>query len=242
MKKFKIYVDYTLEETPRPFYVGKGVLERVKSLTRNNLHSRISKKYGIERKVIFETDNEQEAFEIEKKLILEYKTFIHGDANSWGANLTQGGEGTSGMIMSDEAKRKNSESNKISCSKEKNGMYGKHHSEETRKKIGIRSRGRHKSVETRQKMSTSLRQRNLTTKRKQISEATRQKISEARKGKSPWNKGLKTGTHKGCKHTEESKQKMSEARKGRIPWNKGLKSKKIDVEIKQEDIAIPTNS
>ena len=59
------------------------------------------------------------------------------------------------------------------------------------------------------------------------SEETKKKMSEAKKGKSSWNKGLKTGHHseetkkkiaesrKGIKFSEEHKNKLSEAKKGK---------------------------
>ena len=59
-----------------------------------------------------------------------------------------------------------------------------------------------------------------------LSEETKNKISEAHKGKSTWNKGLKTGplseeakkkiaeSHKGKKISEEAKKKIAEAHKG----------------------------
>jgi len=59
-------------------------------------------------------------------------------------------------------------------------------------------------------------------KRKEISEKTkkamsdpviREKISKAKKGKAPWNKGIPM--------TEETKKKCVESKKGQIPWNKG---------------------
>ena len=56
-------------------------------------------------------------------------------------------------------------------------------------------------------------------------EETKQKISEANKGKTPWNKGRKgvqPSSMKGKKHTDESRLKMSENRKGYTPWNKGI--------------------
>lgn len=47
-----------------------------------------------------------------------------------------------------------------------------------------------------------------------ISEETRKKMSEAKKGIAPWNKG---------KHfSEETKIKISESNKGKTPWNKGI--------------------
>lgn len=48
-----------------------------------------------------------------------------------------------------------------------------------------------------------------------ITEETRKKMSIAKKGNVPWNKG-KQGIY-----SEESRKKMSESRKGKSPWNKG---------------------
>ena len=48
---------------------------------------------------------------------------------------------------------------------------------------------------------------------KHTNEAKR-KISEARKGKTPWNKGIP--------RDEETKRKIGEAHKGQIPWNIGI--------------------
>ena len=45
-------------------------------------------------------------------------------------------------------------------------------------------------------------------------EETKRKISEAQKGRVPWNKGIP------C--SEETKRKISEANKGEIAWNKGI--------------------
>ena len=48
--KFKVYVDYTTEELPRPFYVGKGNSSRILNLKRNRLHDSIAKKLSESRK------------------------------------------------------------------------------------------------------------------------------------------------------------------------------------------------
>ena len=226
--KFKVYVDYTTEQEPRPFYVGKGNDARIADLKRNKLHSSIVKKYGIERKVVFETDDEQEALATEVKLIAEYKTFVSRELESddhWGANLTMGGEGISGWLHSEESKKKNSESNKLSCAGELNGMFGKKHSEETRRKIGEKSKGRIDSLETRKKKSDAGK---ICNKGRKMSLEAKKKMSESRKGKPPWNKGKKLGKRK-IKRTfsEQARKNMSEARKGKIPWNKGLKKNKV---------------
>lgn len=88
--------------------------------------------------------------------------------------------------------------------------------------------GKKLSAETRQKMSIS--QKNII--RSPLSDATKKKISESKKGNIPWNKG-KTGIYSqetlekmsaastGRVFSPESRQKMSDMRKGNVPWNKG---------------------
>ena len=137
-----------------------------------------------------------------------------------------------------------------------NPMFGKHHSEEARKKMSLRHKGRdtwmkgkHHSESTKKKLSkcrigkhypklsqskTGLRWFNnglinvvckecpdgfvkgRLNKVKHLSEETRRKMSEARKGKIPWNKGKH--------HSEETRQKFSEAAKGKHWYNNGVKS------------------
>lgn len=93
---------------------------------------------------------------------------------------------------------------KIKETKIKNGSYKL--SEETKKKIGLAFEGRKLSEDHKRHIRESL--KNLTEEKRlkhrlvMGSEEMRKKMSEARKGKSPWNKGIKTG------------QKV---------WNKGLK-------------------
>jgi len=98
-QKFYVYVDYR-EDDGKPFYVGKGSIDRVKFLERNKLHTNIKNKHGMFRKILLETDVEQEAFDKEIQLIQELKT--HVDFGEGGANLTLGGEGTSGYKQSDK--------------------------------------------------------------------------------------------------------------------------------------------
>ena len=55
------------------------------------------------------------------------------------------------------------------------------------------------------------------------SEETCRKISEATKGRIPWNKGKHgfSGYWTGKHHAEETLRKMSVAHKNQVPWNKG---------------------
>lgn len=96
-KKFYVYVDFTCEAEPRPFYVGKGLLERTEDFKRNRRHAEISAKFGVSRKIIFETEDEAEAFEKERVTIAELHTYVCDDNyNNVGCNLTKGGNGYSG--------------------------------------------------------------------------------------------------------------------------------------------------
>lgn len=106
---FKVYVDLTTESMPRPFYVGKGTVERVKRQVRNAHHVNIARKYGLDRRVVFETPDEQEALDLEVDLIRELKTFVYAYDYVFGANYTMGGDGVTGLkhsVASCEANRR----------------------------------------------------------------------------------------------------------------------------------------
>lgn len=90
------YIDWTLEENPRPFYVGKGKIKRVQQRERNAYWKNIAAKHGWRREVVYVTKDEAHAFEEEKRRILEQGTFEDGTPGRWGANLSEGGEGPSG--------------------------------------------------------------------------------------------------------------------------------------------------
>lgn len=85
--KFKVYVDYTNDG--RPFYVGKGNQQRVNRIKRNDKHSFVVQQFGIDRRVVFETDDQQQAFIKEIELIAELKTFVLD--SEIGCNLDRGG-------------------------------------------------------------------------------------------------------------------------------------------------------
>lgn len=89
-----VYVDWTLENVPRPFYVGKGNFNRVANLRRSQHHTNISNKYGIKRTIAAITSNEDEAFLLEGELIKRYGTYVDDiHYNGIGCNKTLGGEG-----------------------------------------------------------------------------------------------------------------------------------------------------
>lgn len=109
--------------------------------------------------------------------------------------------------------------------------YGKHHSEESRRKMSESSKGRTFSADTRRKISEAMKGkvrsedtcRKLSeamkekNKGKHLSDETRKKMSESRKGdKNPFY---------GKNHSDETRKKMSESRKGQ---RKGMTWKLID--------------
>lgn len=80
---------------------------------------------------------------------------------------------------------------------EKHHMYGKHHTEESKRKMSINSKGHIVSQETREKISAY-------HKGKTVSQQTREKLSKAMTGKiGYWN-----GKH----HSEQMKEKLSKIR------------------------------
>ena len=114
-----------------------------------------------------------------------------------------------GKPLSEDTRRKLSEANKGKPS----WMKGKHHSEESCKKISEAKKGKHLSAESRKKISEAKKGENnprfgkpAWNKGKHLSEETRTKLSEANNGKH---------------HSEETRKKISEANKGKNHWTKG---------------------
>lgn len=129
-----VYVDRTIEEIPRPFYVGKGQENRVRDHRwRNKLHENLAKKYGFQRQIEFSTFDENEAYEVERDLIAKYKTYVHGGEGFWGANFSLGGDGSSGHAWA--------------------------HTIESKQKLHLAHIGRKKSEETKKRMSEAARRR-----------------------------------------------------------------------------------
>ena len=198
-----------------PFYVGKGSIDRIgnhiieSKNSKNNdyKHRKIRKiwKEGLEpiRIKIKENLSEQKAFELEIYLIWSIGRY---DLRSGPlTNHTDGGDGTSGAIRSEEARRKMSESLKGRIVWNK----GKESSEETKQKLSESHKGIKQSEETRRKNSESNKGEKNHFYGKHHSEETKQKMSESHRGKNkgnvPWIKGKKM--------SDESKRKISESNK-----------------------------
>lgn len=124
------YLEYSFEY--EPFYIGKGHKNRMyfhrHLLGKNNLKNGILSKLkalNLEPIILKVKENicEIQAFELEKQLIalIGRRDLKKGPL----ANMTNGGEGAAGSL---------------GCGGEKNPMYGKTHTEETRKRISLLNR------------------------------------------------------------------------------------------------------
>lgn len=100
MSKYYVYFHISLKDN-KVFYIGKGKGNRLNfKFGRNPKWTYKAKKYGF--KAIIYKDNltEKEALDLEVELIKEYRK-THDLAN-----ITDGGEGTSGLIVSKETRTK----------------------------------------------------------------------------------------------------------------------------------------
>lgn len=187
----------TLEE-----YIGKSINIEERWLDHKNNASkgidyqiyRAIRKYGWEKfdKHIIEECLEDELNDKEIYWIETLDTYKHG------YNMTLGGDG-------------------VRFFGEENGMFGRHHTEESKQKMSQKQKGRQSYW-----------------KGKHLSEETKRKISDANRGKTAWNKGKP--------FSEESKRKMSESHKGQISVNKG-KHLSDDLKLKiSEAVKVKMNS
>lgn len=113
MKQFYAYVHARLDCSI--FYVGKGHGERFRDFTSRNLHHQnIVRKHGKDNILIGRLDcsSEQVAFDLEKGLI---KCLRRAGVRL--VNLTDGGEGTSGLKHTKEHRKKNSDAQKVAQSR-----------------------------------------------------------------------------------------------------------------------------
>lgn len=181
------------------FYVGKGRARRAQDLShRNPHHANVVAKYGAEN-ILFgkiECSSEEVAFELEKGLI---KCLRRMGVQL--TNQTDGGEGVSGLVFSEESKAKIS----------KAGL-GRRFSEEHKAKIGDAGRGRTHSEESKVKISEARRGVPSPRKGVSLSEAIRQKIRAANLGK---------------RATPITIEKLSKARKGRVHANNGVRTIRV---------------
>jgi len=184
------------------FYIGKGKRNRISSHEWQAKKGAKSYKCNVIRKIWARAENvvrsilaffetEQEAYEYEKALIF----FMDGLTNQ-----TDGGDGTSGYIPTDELRQKWSETRKSSPAYQ-----------EARRKLAESRKGSRHSEETRQRMSES------GKKKPPLTEDARRKIVEANTGRHfPKEFGMRVAERNRLRGptSEETRQKMSDAHKG----------------------------
>jgi len=142
LNNFYVYL-HIIANTGEPFYVGKGKSTRYKLKTcRSKYWYNIINKYDYDIIFLEENLNEKDAFELEKYWIkrIGRKDLKLGPL----INFTNGGEGNSGKILSDETKEK---MRKV--------KLGKICSNETKEKIKKGNSGKILSDETKEKISKS---------------------------------------------------------------------------------------
>ena len=152
----QFYVYIYLREDGTPYYIGKGKHNRAWSNT-----GRAYKAPNDPERIIIHTDNltEEQAFSLEMDLIAHYGRKDNGTGIL--RNLTDGGEGMSGHVPTEEHRRKIAEAN-----------TGKAPSDATKKKISQSLKGQSLTEEHRRKIAEA-------HTGKVHSDATKKKISES---------------------------------------------------------------
>jgi molecular chaperone DnaK (HSP70) len=220
----RFYTYAYLREDRTPYYIGKGSGKRLYKKGRGQIKPPKNK----DRILILKKDiTEEEAFKHEIYMIAVFGRKDLGTGILH--NRTDGGDGCSGAVRSEEWKKR--------MSKLKIGnTYGKSPSEETRRKISESSKGRILSEETKRKISES-------NKGKIFSEEHKRKLSESHKGQmvSKETRRKISETQSGEKHylygkslPKETKRKMSEANKNKRWWNDGCGNTKFAEECPGE--------
>jgi hypothetical protein len=187
------YVYAYLREDDSPYYIGKGTGDRAWRTSGRTINRPKDKSRIV---MLAENLTEPEAFELEMQKIAEYGRKDNGTGIL--RNLTDGGDGASGAVVSEETKAKISESKrganhpqygkplseetKRKLSEANSGAnnywYGKLLSEEHKRKLSKAKRGKTLSEEQKRKISKSLSGVNNPQYGKPLSEEQKRKISE----------------------------------------------------------------
>jgi hypothetical protein len=188
-----VYIHKRLD-TNEVFYVGIGkTTKRAFDKSKRSIHwKRVVNKTNYIVTILFENLTWEEACQKEIELIKQYG---RADLNEGAlVNMTDGGEGSLNVNVTEETRKKIIESNKKRTI-----------SDETKKKISEAKKGYpawNKGIPLSDSVKLSL---SKTHKGKKVSDETRKKLSEANKGK---------------KHSEETKAKMKKPHKKKITWTK----------------------
>lgn len=187
-----------LREDRTPYYIGKGKGDRVYKKSKNDIKPPKDKSRIL---LLKKNLNESEAFQHEKYMISLFGRKDLGTGILH--NRTDGGEGSSGVLQTEETKLKRS-----------NALKGKPRPEEVKNKIGEKNKGRTQSQEAKNKISNTHKGNTYWVGRKHTEES-KQKMRDAKVGKSSHMKGKS--------HMEETKDKISASKKGKSNGCEGRK-------------------
>jgi group I intron endonuclease len=234
---YKIYLIINLLNFKKYVGITKYTLEErfLQHTKRGFILTEAIKKYGKDKfsiELIEEVETSERAYELEQYYIKQYNTKAPN-----GYNLTDGGDGLYGVVISEEDRKRRSAVMKKLHKEKRTGMHGKNHSEETKKKMSDASKGKEKpwlvGVKKSEETKEKIRQGNLG---KTLSEETRKKISENHHDISGKNNPMYGKTH-----SPETIEKLRERAKNRPKryWvNNGIKEKLINID---ENIPIGYN-
>ena len=214
----RFYTYAYLREDRTPYYIGKGEKNRIYKKKKKEIQPPKDTS-----RIIFLKQNltEEEAFKHEKYMIAVFGRKDLGTGIL--RNLTDGGEGCSGAVRSEEWRLNQSKNRK-----------GKPLPEEHKRKIGKSKIGKPRSEETKRKQSEAMKGKYAGEKHplygKTKSEESRKKQSESRKGKYTG----KDNPFYGRKHSEEFKKNHSKVNKGKKWWNDGCGNDKLSKECPGE--------
>tara|TARA_R110000868_G_C10697544_1_gene748873 strand:- start:126 stop:803 length:678 start_codon:yes stop_codon:yes gene_type:complete len=212
-----IYYTYAyLRKDKTPYYIGKGKDNRAYRKRKNGIKSPKDKSRII---LLKQNLTEEEAFKHEKYMIAVFGRKDLGTGILH--NRTDGGDGASGTIVTEETREKLRTIN-----------LGKQLSDETKRKIGNSGKGKVHTKETKRKMSRNQIGENnsfygkshsdltkqkiaVASENRIVSDETKRKMSEAQKGDKNHNYG-KPAYNKGKPMSEEQKKKISAAKKGKM--------------------------
>lgn len=209
----KFYV-YELRDTEgKPFYVGKGSGRRMHDHIYKARHGQQTHRAAKIRQIlstgstvvaviVFQTNDEQEAFAEERRLIALY-------GRDTLTNKTDGGDGLSNPSLEVREKiaqmRRSSQASDITRQRQRDAKIGTHRTEETKRKISRTNTGRKcpwaraqalknlevmPSAKGRKHRSESIKKMQAAKMGHIVSEATKKKISQSKQGTPPWNKGI----------------------------------------------------
>jgi len=221
-----------LREDKTPYYIGKGKGDRINSKQRSIKPPKDKSRILLLKQNL----TEAEAFKHEIYMIFLYGRKDLGTGILY--NMTNGGEGSSGWVPSEESRKKmsqsikgktHSEESKIKMSEAHKGntyCLGKTLSEKHKKNLSEANKGEKNSFYGKTHSEESRKKISDIHKGKTVSEETRRKIGEESKGNTNW---------LGKTHSEETRKKISEAGKGRKWWNDGCGNIKFVVECPDND-------